>query len=294
MADTLASDAYTHVAKRVGRSAGSRSAGAGGRRRRGGAHDAASDAAWRAVVDMLGELEVRQSAARAELADLRGACAKRAAQTRQLECARAEEVAGLRAANAVATVEFRRQSRALAQRVVAAGRQAKRARSVATQARSAVSAARADADASRAELQGALSALAAKTSQDARLRSRVQELERQLAEATTAAAAARDQACTQSKLLDEAAAVIQKQLRRDGVTAAGAQSPLSQSYGSSPAESRRSSASSRADAAGRQDPERESYGSRSSQSERYSSERSERRSAGRRSAGDRSNSDATP
>eukprot|EP00443_Scrippsiella_acuminata_P066394 CAMPEP_0115415176 /NCGR_PEP_ID=MMETSP0271-20121206/22962_1 /TAXON_ID=71861 /ORGANISM="Scrippsiella trochoidea, Strain CCMP3099" /LENGTH=256 /DNA_ID=CAMNT_0002839501 /DNA_START=51 /DNA_END=822 /DNA_ORIENTATION=+ len=135
---------------------------------------------WRLVLDSLQSLENRQAAARAELQSLHRKLQNRAEAAAAVQAVHEQEIAGLRAAQAAAVVQFERRSRALAAHASRARQMSSRARTVSLKARVAVQQARADAEAAEAQVQAANSVLAARAAERTKLRARVEELERKL------------------------------------------------------------------------------------------------------------------
>merc|ERR1740121_1246919 len=145
-----------------------------------------------------------QAAAKAELGGLRAVVAKR----RELARKTHEEVAGLRAESAMASLQFRRQGRALSRQAALATQQSTRARSLALRAGAAARHARAEAHDRTEELRGAQSLLAVRDAENMKLRDRVAGLERRLDSDSREAERSRDLVILQGALLDEAEAVL--------------------------------------------------------------------------------------
>eukprot|EP00929_Paragymnodinium_shiwhaense_P012135 TRINITY_DN11881_c1_g3_i2.p1 TRINITY_DN11881_c1_g3~~TRINITY_DN11881_c1_g3_i2.p1 ORF type:complete len:289 (-),score=83.05 TRINITY_DN11881_c1_g3_i2:490-1356(-) len=244
---------------------------------------------WQAVVHALDELQTRQAAVRAEIGYLKRVSDVRRQSLEDNAAKWQEELAGLRAAQKASEIQYRRQSAALVSKTVAASQQAKRARSSLSKARHAIKATNTLVDEKSSQLEGALSALAGRSEEAKRLRSRVAALERQLQETDSGLRQKDTFAHRQEELLDAAAMALRAQL---GVTEADVEK-LRRQAAAEAAAAAAASAGSGSAARSEASPSRGSYSSdrdssrrssrsspRSSRSQTYSSAHDSRSDSG--------------
>merc|ERR1712086_668879 len=145
---------------------------------------------------------------REEFQCLRGELGQRSEMARLFQGDVHAELSGIRAAQAAAHFQFERQGRALVARAVVAGRQAKRARSMALKSRAEIVCTRSALAASHAELKSAVDTLSARDAENRHLRAHVSSLDKQLAQSQEAVGSIRGYAQEQEQLLDEAVVAI--------------------------------------------------------------------------------------